>query len=137
MKANELRIGNWVNGMDNNPIQVDGNLIAFYAFEEKGNSSILETPIPITPEWLKKFGFIKKDIVWRDKSISKNCYQKSWYYVQFDEVTFFCKKSADQENIFLAHIQYVHQLQNIYFALTSEELELTTKQQPDNTTSNS
>lgn len=142
MKIKELRIGNWVRTCTPDmPIMIphiDARVEGITIFHEVEfcysplNNNGFKMPtkhiigIPITVEWLEKFGFNKKDIVWNDNSTSKDCYCLSWYYVKFEftdpALIFFCKKSVDNENIFIANIQYIHELQNICFALRHQEL---------------
>jgi hypothetical protein len=71
-------------------------------------------PIPLTEEWLRKFGFAKYDL-------SKNEFVRNSFRVCLsvrDEFVF-----ADWDFAYVV-IQYVHQLQNLYFALTQTELTL-------------
>jgi hypothetical protein len=79
----------------------------------KNHNSIIEIvrikPIPLTEEWLLKFGFEK--------------YDDMILYWELDDVTIWEEKGKYQ---FFSdkNIKYVHQLQNLYFALTEKELEL-------------
>jgi hypothetical protein len=115
MKANELRIGNWVikslksgNGRKiNSEIRYDDlNWIC----EDLGSFNY--EPISLTEEWLIRFGF-KWDICsqsyWNGmwNIVKGNAYQKLF--------------SFKIGNSFFT-MEYVHQLQNLYFALTGEEL---------------
>jgi hypothetical protein len=103
MKASELRIGNYVNdSIGLITIGLNGNIKFADAYH----------PIPLTEEWLMKFGFeyTKIDLgfnQYRNKilelSITPNGYE-----------IFFTYKWIN--------IKYVHSLQNLYFALTNEEL---------------
>ena len=68
-------------------------------------------PILLTEEWLLKLGF-KKDKV--DETYYNGNFQIMLPY-------FFQYKTSLIDHII---VKYVHQLQNIYFALTGEELEL-------------
>jgi len=103
MKANELRIGNYT--LFNNFLQpervviVDGRfLLPFNKTESEINNYY--QPIPLTKEWLLKLNcsnnFLRKDI--------------EGYFVWFNG-----------EKIY---VKYVHQLQNLYFALTGEDLSI-------------
>ncbi len=113
MKASEYRIGNWVsNGEDE--FQLTSKDI-YHLDVYVGR--VIANPIPITPEWLERFGFQK--IIgcgWQlDIETNHYClYSENGKYVDLfvysDEVGKQCK--------------YIHQLQNLYFALTGEELEL-------------
>tara|TARA_R100001244_G_scaffold132297_3_gene107953 strand:- start:3013 stop:3456 length:444 start_codon:yes stop_codon:yes gene_type:complete len=143
IKANELRIGNlvmadawrsekkhltkietiskgWatVNGVDEYALCIN------YGFVETGCSfgACIENgevqPIPLTEEWLLKFGFdeVKRDSYYTGKNapfsvffktdILYNSIQRRWYFFTTP----------------LNEIKHVHQLQNLYFALTNEEL---------------
>lgn len=79
-------------------------------------------PIPLTGEWLVKFGF---------KIISYESCED--YYSTTDKVAmnyddFFviiidsCATRYDDYEYTASKVGYVHQLQNLYFALTGEEL---------------
>ncbi len=119
MKASELRIGNHVlkNGLANH---VDIGIFMEIYYAEINNKNHGCEPIQLTEEWLLKFGFIPLDkykldfgFPTKDHVISKDG-DKGWYY------GFEC---------YLVHLPvveliYVHQLQNLYYALTGKELEL-------------
>jgi len=151
IQANELRIGNFV--MTNNSkyrtddvgkvaciVSIDSER----SFEEiKGTASVyliddkwkdtygqwltFYEPIPITEEWLLKFGFKK-----RESGVCDS------FYIGFNPVTHdwlfdlvWLKKMMDysyEGNPFYKNghheVKYIHQLQNLYFALTQTELEL-------------
>jgi len=124
MKANELRIGNYVKQSETGvstchcPGDVfEWSLSDFY--EVECSQLLMDTiePIPLTEEWLLKFGFTG-DYLFHDIeyfSLSKTNTGGNYYCVYF-------------ENEYTAvYIEYVHQLQNLYFALTGTELELTDK----------
>lgn len=105
MKANELRIGNWVfNGQN---IQVTPKQIEWFS---EGVYDLL--PIELTEEWLLKFGFSK----WKNKN---NFSKGSFIVYTLSKKGFhYGRKSLRVE------LKYVHQLQNLYFALTGEELKI-------------
>lgn len=83
-------------------------------------------PIPITEEWLLKFGF--KICTGHFYNHLKNAYSRD----DFDfTVCFWDDGTIDLDSAFddmfgieLKHIKFIHQLQNLYFALTGEELKL-------------
>ena len=59
MEAKELRIGNWVY-WNKNPQEVTLNSFGTEWSKSDGRSLFKElNPIPITEEWLLKFGFVK------------------------------------------------------------------------------
>jgi len=74
-------------------------------------------PIPLTEEWLLKFGFEK-----RDGEVPENIdfvFKGFWIEQQTDVDDFICLNTEP-----FVSVKYVHQLQNLYFALTGEELTL-------------
>jgi hypothetical protein len=120
IQARELRIGNWVN-LDGYPIQIES------IHNEKGVNVWSETewdisviegehniqPIPLTPEILEK---CKPDTIKKasmDQTLlldyKNNC--AGIYDLEYDDyIGIPCK--------------YMHQLQNLYFSLTNEELQI-------------
>jgi len=117
ISAKDLRIGNYV--IINYGTDLVGyvNSISKDICSVKVDSAKLEAtnpyeyiqPIPLTEEWLVKFGFkIDTDL--------KNCLVKSglWFNKTNMECTYCGAK--------LKKIKYVNQLQNLYFALTGTEL---------------
>ena len=115
MNANELRLGNYVMIHD----YAKGN--RQQTVEELGvcQVNLLDeqycTPIPLTEEWLLKFGFE----TW-ETEVSLQIYDFWQLYnlkIAIYKGNFYTDINA--KKIFIKH---VHQLQNLYFALTSEEL---------------
>ena len=117
MKVNELRIGNLImtckpefkGERDYVETKVSG---AFIDYAE--NDKLLIKPIPITEEWLLKFGFEKAHAFYTKNKES-------------DLEFIICDEGNGNFNPMFykgKYIKYVHQLQNLYFALTSNELEL-------------
>ena len=111
MEAKELRIGNYVNSnvsnCNNKKGLVEISLETFAKIRLQNALQHLE-PIPLTEEWLVRFGFeyIKGDEIW----IYKN-------FILNDE---FFMMDIDIEICLTS----VHQLQNLYYALTQTELEV-------------
>jgi hypothetical protein len=101
IKANELRIGNCINNGKQN-IRVSATTF---------NTDISQyNPIPLTEEWLLKFGF---EVYKFDHK--KNQYRfKDRLIVIRDDL--FCDYGTG------VIINHVHQLQNLYFCLCGEEL---------------
>ena len=75
----------------------------------------LVEPIPLTKEWLLKFGFKYKEMYYESEYLTalNDC------FIVVERVTGFFYVDAPNNEI-----KYVHQLQNLYFALTGEELEI-------------
>ena len=108
MKANELRIGNWVIDIFDikNPIERQIDLDDLSMFKNYTQHPLPFNPIPITEEWVSKSIVASKgvfNIALADDDFVNNCY------------------SIRYERIYVK-IKYVHQLQNLYFALIGEEL---------------
>jgi hypothetical protein len=120
MKANELMIDNllnkhWFNegGTYDTPTKVSGNDLKYW---DKCGVQKDYTPIPLTEEWLLKFGFKPKMIETEYYSFWKIGHLGARYDKKTHEV------EITYIGAFLKHIKNVHQLQNLYFALTGEEL---------------
>lgn len=108
MKANELRIGNFVNlisdGHENEPDTFQWGIDDYEFYSDR--MSFIK-PIPLTEEWLLKLGFGKDGE--SPKRIKLDC--------DFGVVEIWVNGRNPL-------VKYVHQLQNLYFALTGEELTL-------------
>jgi hypothetical protein len=124
MKATELRIGNWVELIGFGNKKCDALLITEQDQSNKSGHKYLN-PIPLTEEWLIKLGFISYDSVFGiEYKIAMDVEPSYILGKRNRELT----ASPDGEKYFidgnyLIRIKYVHQLQNLYFALTGEELE--------------
>ena len=120
MKATELRLGNWVEQPNDGVTRVTAVLNDLQIKTETGYVDKYCRPIPLTEEWLLKFGF--------DLDIEDDGFQKGKYKVSVSDegCLFFIYIGYYPEEI--AEFKYVHQLQNLYFALTSEELEIKERQ---------
>ena len=140
MKSNELRIGNYV--FLNNEIwseyskiplivtKLDSELSELFPLSSGGVSIEHEDklknlqfnqyneyiePIPLTEKWLLKAGFVK---------VGMN-YQKDWIllwtYLKTGEVHFVLNEPNSNKR-HITELKYVHQLQNLYFALEGSEI---------------
>lgn len=128
MKAEELRIGNLLYYKGSQYV-ANVQLISGNHFDCRDNDMGCFTPngsyepIPLTEEWLVKFGFapcregstvLQKVIAYSDESYPCTL-QVSGSGIQI------CRSGI---GAICPNIEYVHQLQNLYFALTGEELEV-------------
>jgi len=122
MEANELRIGNYVycNFTTNQPDKIDTiDLVDFDIINTKDGNMENYKPIPLTEEILLKCGFDRDRDGWY-LSAEYKLYNplnpmgmpSGKYYI----MTFHDKIIAVKATI------YLHQLQNLYFALTGNEL---------------
>lgn len=125
MKADDLRIGNWVNDIKKGYVSIDGiepNWDEVWLNYCHGSGiykkRIIEIePIPLTEELLLKCGFSK---------VGSN-YEKDWLllHTHLERQTFdFLLYESSSRKLKATPILHLHQLQNLYFALTGEELEI-------------
>ena len=139
MKPSELRIGNWVINKtypgDENPVQID-TLHDFFdqypVVRINGDHPDHISPIPLTDEWLLKFGFFLKEEIYNEHFFKGALFQDrnsdefvihhgdEYHYIRDISSSAFDGSTEYRTT----KIQYVHQLQNLYFALTGEELEI-------------
>ena len=110
VKASELRIGNLIEFRNNiEPPQIVKITPRWFRSSMMDDDFELNEywhPIPLTEEWLVKFGFeFKNGYGYKFKF---GYISKSDFYWMYHGI---CIK-----------LQYVHQLQNLYFSLTGKEL---------------
>lgn len=149
MKASELRVGNFLfdSVEDIGVIQVTeiknmvdnriGNMsICYYgvnggysttSLEENSNNNEIDDymiqPIPLTEEWLLKFGFKE----YKDFGHKTGCFDYinfGFSYLIDTKKIRIMHKGNNMSHILQNEVHYVHQLQNLYFALTGEELKI-------------
>jgi len=118
MKASDLRIGNLVNDQNGNLLKVIGLTTESKSLYVVDRSKFplpkgwKDEPIPLTEEWLKRFGFENTSSFgteYYDKGKLVICQEDGLDYIE------------DLTNV---NIKHVHQLQNLYHALTGEELKI-------------
>lgn len=122
MKANELRIGNWLlHKLENKPHQIttisrhpehDSYLVLF-GYIPQCSLEFMD-PIPLTEEWLLRFGFIDGNLELNMDS-DTGCIDTIYFNEGYIG-------TSSSEYYGRHNIKYVHQLQNLYFALAGEEL---------------
>lgn len=146
MKANELRIGNYFHPVsEGHEIEIPLTEFVYTvgAVDKFGNVDVIEpgnltsyrftryAGIPLTEEWLLKFGFDKIDkqrFQKRQHTAPANVvyeFMHCHYSGMADEAEFdYWIVNKDNKNIldWYTPLSFVHQLQNLYFALTGEEL---------------
>jgi hypothetical protein len=134
MKTSELRIGNFVNYIEDNiRFSVTGIKQQMISAGNRNENCTLDIeafePIPLTEEWLIKLGFSKQtDTSPYNYRIHKS---KMFFYIRYGSFTTDGGKTDLNgfnglfiANKFVRVIKYVHELQNLYFVLTGEELKL-------------
>jgi hypothetical protein len=121
IQAKELRIGNLVISPSLNEITVNARWILEQHQCDLSNCEYLQ-PIPITEEWLLKLGF---EMVYISEFRTKLTHKKE-HFIGYD-LSHVSDKSMEGftwYGRYITDIKYIHQLQNLYFALTQKELEI-------------
>ena len=126
LTAQELRIGNlvqivkyWKDFYDENYfIPKEINLDDLRAIN---NFKDIAKPIPLTEEWLLKFGFEKDkyDYFHHIKSKIIIGHTTTDEFFEYEYLTGFQDSQTE-----MCELKYIHQLQNLYFALNCQELKL-------------
>tara|TARA_R110000764_G_scaffold165420_1_gene252323 strand:+ start:3535 stop:3903 length:369 start_codon:yes stop_codon:yes gene_type:complete len=118
MEAKELRIGNYVNlicdGHEHEPDAFQWD-VEDYEYYETEMINIL--PIPLTEEWLVEFGFKRTSFGRQFKGFYLEADSR---VVSTDVLSSFSFEQIPDKKYL--RITYVHQLQNLYFALINKEL---------------
>jgi hypothetical protein len=119
VQPNELRINNWIIVNDGEKPPYNYQLTGFDIYKiDEGGSGI--EPIPLTPELLEKCHWVrtitgiyvrKAD---RFKFRIEFAHGDVWLYVE----------QHDRDSSIEVELQYLHECQNLYFALTGKELEI-------------
>jgi hypothetical protein len=124
IKANELRIGNWIQGPDGVNRLVEN--IHQYSFNESlVGDDVIEgcllscfSGIPLTPEILEKCGFGL-----RPNRISIWGNGRVLLWLGHTGAIAYLKKEDTDGGIYIpSSVMNLHQLQNLFYALTGEEL---------------
>ena len=126
MEANELRIGNWVHHKEEmhsyrhkeNNKDFQWDVFDWYKMGECLIDLDYIEPILLTEEWLLKGGLQMDNIAaniigWKNDLISISTYSRinvEYYWLRY------------YQHSTCVRIKYVHELQNLYFALTGQEL---------------
>ena len=113
MTATDLRLGNYVEHDDSwcyrgeDVTEFQWSELDWYALGESTLMIEAVKPIPLTEEWLLKFDFKFKELGFENLSVSYGLTSGDIHFV----IDRYYKK-----------LDHVHQLQNLYHALTGEEL---------------
>lgn len=134
IKANELRIGNWLQHANSEGLFCQVKQIITGDYFDAGHTKLVMYEdydyALLTEDWLLKFGFEKDGTTYpHEKCFLLEIGEKSFYcnitkglnlFFQHSKVlgdNWYCVANAEV-------LKYVHQLQNLYFALTGQELEV-------------
>lgn len=115
MKAHELRIGNWVYISDKCgylPIKTD-------CIDLSDWDNDLFAPVPLTPEILQKCGFKEVPSIKNKWELDDFIGPDLNFYFENGELI---PDDCYTGQTVMINIKYLHQLQNLYFALTGIEL---------------
>jgi hypothetical protein len=114
MDCKELRIGNWImRESQKDGFQIDENSFSICKLYPNWYN-----PIPITEEWLLKLGFVINRITKEENNIWRKNFEDGFF--ELEQIISFYFGSP----LYAVDIKYVHQLQNLYIAITGEELEI-------------
>lgn len=137
MEVKDLRIGNLIKdeiGIFTYKVCSIGNLVTAESIEVKGNIPLevcvnyslhYFKPIPLTEEWLEKFGY-ETEVSTNRRRVFRNKKIGEWLFVDFDEKSFFlCIDGYGKDGlpyVICTNKNFVHEFQNIIHSLTGEEL---------------
>jgi hypothetical protein len=144
IKPNELRVGNLlkhkgaiveINGIEDDTDTYHETWIVWVRATALVHPIADFDPIPLTPEWLERCGFVKLSHLGRKEHTLYIDENLSIEACEYQELLIRLVISQDNydENINIgvftvyreiSECKYVHQLQNLFFALTGEELTL-------------
>jgi hypothetical protein len=130
MESRELRIGNIVNceyhyndcpnpKKFNAPIEIESirrDSVTLSTFQDVEIEYL--SGIPLTEEWLLRFGFSK---FLNQYTLITSVHKKDFKNIPF--IVLYLDNKFEYDDLrFRTNLKYVNQLQNLYFALTGEEL---------------
>ncbi len=138
MKNSELRIGNIITLSSPDAEIAIPSMIPFVVFEitfgrchyiqEIGKPFAIQYsypiewnhvhPIPITPEWLERLGFEREE----QKISNCDVYKKGFYKIHVNPFGTIYFSHYTMGGFYLSELKSIHQLQNLYHALTGQEL---------------
>jgi len=140
---NELRIGNWLKINGRTQQVVDCMCDSVNTKFHQGIPFDMIEPIPLTEDWLFKLGFefdskdSFTDIMYYEKKYDSKLNKISGEItISVDSCGLVQLSDNNIKWVDICKIKYVHQLQNLYFALTGEELEVKQFKTQNNETDN-
>lgn len=125
---NDLRIGNMVDYEKTTHIidELEWNACTTYWWKDADQSDPYLTfyseinPIPLAPELLAKAGFIKQGAEYSEWFTNESL------LIEFipDGVIHARLAISDESSYWIRRIKYLHELQNLYYAINSNELQI-------------
>jgi hypothetical protein len=124
IQTNEVRRGNLLLNPDGKVVVVVASIVhLMVGYHEIGrrpttgkqNDADKMKGIPLSEEWMRRFGFTGNG------SLEKYLMPLT---LGWNSGGMYIMDSKESAGPYLSHIQFVHQLQNLYFALTGEELQI-------------
>ena len=131
IKATDLRVGNLIHDPYDEVTDVDLNILFYLLKTEKDKQkNDRYKPIPLTEEWRLKLGIHETGNEFGEGNYSFNQYTKydlyfGWMGEDNDGIVLVCEELDQLFGGVKAELKHVHQLQNLFHALTGEELKLT------------
>ena len=118
LQAEDLRIGNWYHSVKwNKPVRLTAEDIYNLVANADGANissyiSGMFTPIPLTEDWLKRFGYLRDEIYkqYYNPGSTMPIYRRGVYW------------NTSATSLISKDFQYVHQLQTLYHSLTGTDL---------------
>lgn len=126
MKATELRIGNYVGRQSSKMITNRDEVYQIENVTRKTESKY--DPIPISEEWILSFNFKEFRYMFNNELLigyvpfNLISHEYNTYILQKYGDKYYMMTNGDNRQIISSGFDYVHQLQNIFFALTNREL---------------
>ncbi len=115
INISEIRINCWFKYPNSNPFQIDTDILLTDDFWEDADDNI--EPIQLTPEVFERCGFNIND---KKDGVITGLYR----YKDFKVLHFIQENSFWLLGYGNIEIEYLHQLQNLYFVLTGQEIEI-------------
>lgn len=128
MKETDLRLGNLVIRKDVQDVpfimpvcRIDGDGFVDLSAGTYSVSCMMKelSGVPLSPEWLERAGFIRPDEWSSDKL------DLGYLYLTSNAFNQVCLADKQGKEAIGYRCEYVHQLQNLYFALCGQELTFT------------
>lgn len=129
MKAEELRIGNivyWIGENHNKKSECEISGHTLFTMQNSKDYLSMHSPVPITNEWLNdNIGEYKGMIGIYEIDVSNDTFI---YIYLYESLLHIALRNRDEDSyrgpIELRPIKYIHELQNLVYVLSGEELKM-------------